>query len=51
MEGEHYVDFEDIQRSTTAILNIISTDKIKMSFNSLLGRAKRCYQSEGDYFA
>ena len=33
-----------------AILNIISTDEIKMSFNSLLDRVKRCIEFEGDYF-
>ena len=50
IKGKRHADIEDIQRSTTAILNIISTDEIKMSFISLLDRAKRCIESEGDCF-
>ena len=30
-------------------LNIIPTDQIKMSFNSLLDRSKRCIESKGDF--
>ena len=37
IKGKRYADIEDIKWSTTAILNIISTDEIRISFNSLLG--------------
>ena len=47
---EPHADIEDIQRSTAAILKIISTDKIKISSNSLLDSAKQCTESKGDYF-
>ena len=50
MKGKRYVVIEDIQRSTNAILNIIFTCKIKMSFDSLLDCAKRCIESKRDYF-
>ena len=50
MNGKLYGDIEDIQKSTTAILNIISTDGIEMSFNSLLNRANRYIESEGGNF-
>ena len=40
MKGNRYADIETIQRSMTAILKIISTDEIKMSFHSLSDRAK-----------
>ena len=50
MEGKRYTDIEDFQKSTTAMLNIISTDEIKMYFNSLLDHAKRCIEFEDDYF-
>ena len=36
MKGKRYAELEDIQRSMTAILNIISTDEIKVFFNSLI---------------
>ena len=45
-----YADIEDIQWSMTAILNIISTDKIKMFFNSLLDRSERCIESKRGLF-
>ena len=50
MKGKRHADIENIQRSTTAILNIISANGIKMSFNLLFVHAERCIQSEGDYF-
>ena len=50
MKGKRYADIEDFQRLTIAILNIISTDEIKMSFNSLLNYEKRFIESERDYF-
>ena len=40
MKGKGYAVIEDIQRSTTAILNIIPSDKIKMFFDSLFDRAE-----------
>ena len=50
MKEKGYANIKDIRRSTTAILNTISTDKIKMSFNLLLDRAKRCIYPKWDYF-
>ena len=45
MKGKRYTNIEDIQRLTTAILNIITSDEIKMSSNLLLDRAKQCIES------
>ena len=36
MKEKRYADIEDILRSTTAILNIVSTDEIKMSCNFII---------------
>ena len=49
MKVKRHAGIEDIQRLTTVILNIISPDGLKMSFDSPLDRAKRCTQSKGDY--
>ena len=50
MKGKRYADIKYIQRSTTTILNIISTDEIKISLDSLLDRRKRYIESKGDNF-
>lgn len=50
MKGNRYADVDAIQKATTAILNAISTNDLKKSFDNLLDRAKRCIQAEGDYF-
>ena len=46
IEGEQYADIEDIQKLTNAILNIISTDEIKMSFNSVLDHASGVFSKK-----
>ena len=50
MKGNRYADVDTIQKAATAILNAIATNDLKKSFDSLLERAKRCIQEEGDYF-
>ena len=49
MKGKRYVDVEDIQRACTTILKDIPLNDIKHSFEMLLD-AKRCIESDGDYF-
>ena len=50
MKGKRYADVDAIQKASTAILNAILKDDLKKSFDSLLDRANRCIQCEGDYF-
>ncbi|EGI61741.1 FLJ37770-like protein [Acromyrmex echinatior] len=50
MKGKRYVDVEDIQRACTTILKDVPLNDIKHSFEMLLDRAKRCIESDGDYF-
>ncbi|KAG5315511.1 MOS1T transposase, partial [Acromyrmex insinuator] len=50
MKGKRYVDVEDIQRACTTILKDMPLNDIKHSFEMLLDRAKRCIESDGDYF-
>ena len=50
MKGKRYADVDAIQKDSTAILNVIPKDDLKKSFDSLLDRANRCIQCEGDYF-
>ena len=50
MKGKRYADIKDIQRLTTAILIVISTNQVNMSFSSLLDTAKWCIKSKGGYF-
>ena len=38
------IQIKGIQRLKTAILNIISTDEVKMAFNLLLDREKQKFQ-------
>ena len=49
-KGKRHADIKGIQKSMTVIPNIISTDEIKMSFNSLLDPTPRCIESKGCYF-
>ena len=50
MKGKRYGDVDAIQKASTAILNAIPKDDLKMSFDSLLDRANRCIKFEGVYF-
>ena len=49
MKGKRYADVDAIQKASTAILNTISKDDLKKSFDNLLD-PNRCIQCEGDYF-
>lgn len=50
MKGKRYADVAAIQKDCTDILKAITADELKHSFDMLLDRAKRCIESEGDYF-
>lgn len=50
MKGNRFASVEDIQRSTTTILNNIPIIDIKKSFDALVERANRCISVEGEYF-
>jgi len=49
-KGIRFTSVEDIQSSTTTILNNIPLKDIKKSFESLIERADRCIEVHGDYF-
>jgi len=50
MKRNRFASIEDIQLSTTDILNNIPIIDIKKSFDALVVRANRCISDEGDYF-
>ena len=50
MKGKRYADVDATEKASTAILNDISKDDLKKSFDNLLDRAYCCIQCEGDYF-
>lgn len=50
LKGKYFDDIKEIQKATTNILRRISKDDFRKSFDSLLERANRCVDAEGDYF-
>ena len=50
MKGKHYADVDAIQKASTAIINAISKEDLKKSFDNLLDPANRCIQCKGNYF-
>ena len=53
MKGKGCADVDAIQKASTAILNAISKDDLKKSFDNRLDRANRCIQCdhiEGDKY-
>ena len=50
LKGRLFEDVQDIQGAVTSTVRAISQENVQSSFQSLLGRATHCIDTEGMYF-